>query len=252
MAIRVSRRVLMGMSALAISMPAVGEAAVTIWGPATTISDDTDISTAGTLVHAVNLGSESSATVNGVTFSSFPVPFNSSPITVGNITVRETMGPMSSYAYGQGNTAPYTSLSAPYQALLNDFVASGLIEAIEVTISGLTIGQEYQVQVWSNLSAAGSSDTNPNIVTLDGGAQNMQSNTTDTAGGLGQYALGTFTADSATLIFTVSALSGNVSVGPYSRAWPALNAFQVRAVPEPSSMALLALSALPLRRRRKC
>lgn len=245
------RWLLMGISALTFSIPVAGEAAVTTWAPASNITGDTDISTAGSTVYAFNLGSADSTTVNGVTFAAFPVTFNSGPVTVGNVTVRETLGPMSSYPFGQSSDAPYTTLSAAYQALLNDYLASGLVEAIEVTMAGLTIGQQYQIQAWSNISIAGSTDSDPNIVTLDSGAQNMQSNTTDTAGGLGQYLLGTFTADSSMQVFTLSAISGTVGIGPYSRAWPALNAFQVRAVPEPSSIVLLAGGALSLLHRRR-
>lgn len=232
----------------AVPMLASAAGAATIsWGPATTIVGDSDVSTLQTPVYAYRFASDTantSAVVNGVTFNAFQIPFNSGPLTQGNVSVRETNGPSWGLGFGQGFAAPYTSLSAGYQTLLSEFASSGVQEAIEVTMGGLTVGQTYQVQAWSNTSRDGAT-----LVTSLDGTRLLDANTTDLEGGLGQYAIGTFVADATSQIFTNSAVEGRI-VGPFGTI-PALNAFQLRAVPEPTSMLVLGAAGAMLARRRR-
>jgi hypothetical protein len=100
----------------------------------------------------------------------------------------------------------------------------------------LTIGTPYRVQVFSV------ADTRTccadRIQTVDDGAGNTSG---PMQRGLGNFVIGTFTANAATQSFFVSGVND-----------PGLSAVQLRAVPEPTSVALLSLGAagLLLRRRR--
>src|SRR6185503_7378361 len=79
--------------------------------------------------------------------------------------------------------------SSAYQELLSTGITS-----IGLIFGPLTIGNKYEFQWWNNDSAVASNftetadDGNGNTITLN-------SNSTSAVGGLGQYAVGTFTAD---------------------------------------------------------
>ena len=113
-------------------------AAIT-WGPAMDISGDSDVTTAGSLVTALNFGATGvpSVTVNGVLFGAFPVP-NGGVIFSSNT------------AFGSSST-PFSSLSSDYQTLLKSgFAASG---EFQLNLQGLTVGQTYLFEWWSNDAA---------------------------------------------------------------------------------------------------
>ncbi len=60
-----------------------------------------------------------------------------------------------------------------------------------LTMAGLTVGQSYEFQCWTNTSG-------PTAITNTATAGNsvmLDANTTDANGGLGQFAIGTFIAD---------------------------------------------------------
>ena len=207
--------------------------------------------TNGSLLYAYNVGASgvAGATVNGVAFLAyaFASNYSSQTITVGSASMTESPGWLVSSNTMGGSSAPFTSLSSGYQTLLGSLGSASNATSITVAFGGLTSGQQYLVQWWANNSANGTIDglglnnttatSGPNSVTLD-------ANTTNVAGGLGQYVTGTFTA-AGTSQTMVLAASGSDT--------PLISAFQVRAVPEPSSLALVAAAcgALGLRRRRK-
>ena len=213
------------------------------WGAATNISGDSDVDTTGTLVYAYNFGSSSSATaqtVNGVTFQPFVILNNlSTSFTTGQVTISESPGYLASDLNVGSGTAPFSNLSTSYRGLLASEVYASQFANIRVDLGGLTPGNEYRLQWWTNDSAMtpyfpGSqrylfentfSSGSVNSVTLD-------SNTANVVGGLGQYVIGTFTAGGATASFT---LTGS---GTGLDQLPLLNALQVRAVPEPSTYAM--------------
>jgi hypothetical protein len=134
-------------------------------------------------------------------------------------------------------SAPFSGLSTDYKTILGSGAYANLPPSITVSLNGLTNGQDYEVQWWTNNSAnitpqfgGGFTDTTAtafNTVTLD-------ANTTNTVGGLGQYAIGTFTASGTTQAFLLSETSGGFN--------PLINAMQVRAVPEPT-LSLLGIAA---------
>ena len=99
-------------------------------------------------------------------------------------------------------------------------------------INGLTIGAVYEFQWWFSDSRPFS--TGPVTATTGAISVSLDPNTTDSAGGIGQYAIGTFIADATTqdIVFSTT---GN-AVGH--------NAFQVRQIPEPSSGVLVAAGFL--------
>lgn len=214
---------------LAISV----DAAAIVWGPATTISADTDVSTLGTLDRAFRVGASGalSVTVNGVTFSPFVITGTST--TVGTTTLASNGGLGANNDLFASSSAPFSSLSASYRELLDSSANGNSSDTLTLTLSGLTIGLVYQFQWWVDDSRAAipnrqTISTATNSVSLD---HNIQ----DAEGGVGQFAIGTFTADatSQVITFTGTATGGGAA--------PQINAFQLRVIPEPSTIALLLL-----------
>ena len=205
------------------------DAATITWGSATTISGTTDVNTEGTLFAASSFGSNS-VTVNGVTFDAWsPVPSGTAGVTSGNFTLLQPdTGFAILNAFGS-SAPPFSGLPTEYQNLLSDSIYSFGPGSSTVTVSGLTNGQEYSIQFWANDSRAAISATQ----TVDGNTLDV--NTTNADGGVGQWISGTFTADGTSQNFNVSSGSNNY----YS-------AIQVRAVPEPSSLAGLGVIGIGL------
>lgn len=240
--------------ALAASLAALAEAGPPpqiTWGSATTVSGDSDVSTSGTLLYAYNVGASgvSSATVNTVTFASYVFPSfpSAQTVTVGSVTFTESPGILwGSNSLGSAST-PFSNLSSGYKTLLGSAGGADNPVTITATLGGLTVGNQYQLQIWtSNPSNASlpygtiigdTTFTAGNSVTLD-------PNTTNASGGLGQYVIGTFTASGVTRTFTMNS-SGSA---------PSLSAFQVRditPIPGPGGAAVVALYGTALARRRR-
>lgn len=240
------RFVLPSVAVLMLSLAAAAcPAATIVWTPALNIGGDADVLTAGAPVASASFGPSgtSDATVNGVTFVGFVVPNNSNNLTVGNVNLIETQGPLASFNLSS-NAAPFFNLSSGYKNLLTGVASSGVTESLQVTVSGLTVGQLYAVQAFANFSSASAAGAGSTIV----GGPTLDLNTTDSNGGLGQYANGTFVADATTQAFLVNGAGDFAGLG----ALPFLNGFQLRAVPEPTTLAALAAAAtFGLGRRRR-
>jgi hypothetical protein len=235
-----------GISAAAMLLAAASntEAALINWGSATQISSDTDVSTAGTLVGAFALGSTAGDgypgagtwTVNGTTFVGLGANGSSSAGSA-NFTFN---APANGFLYGNSGQSgsftaspPYADLSTQYKGLLSDnfnaFDSSFNPSDITLTISGLTPGANYQFETWDSYSAANGI---PNYTeTITDGVLNgitLINNTSNNAdGGLGQFVIGTFTAD-ASAMQSISFDAGNGGA-----AW--INAVQLRQLPGPAS-----------------
>jgi hypothetical protein len=222
--------------------PASAFASSITWGAATNISGDADVSTTGALVGAFNVGGAgvSGTTVNGVLFSPFALGGTSA--TAGDFTFTNASGFGTNSNTGSAN-APFASLSAGYQALLSSALSQIQTDSV-LTMTGLTPGDTYAFEWWANISTTGSTQgtaaTNGNTVSL---ALN-----TGAAGGLGQFAIGTFTADGTgteTVTFGVRANS----------SFYMLNGFELRdvagstAVPEPATLLLLGTGLAAVARR---
>jgi uncharacterized protein (TIGR03382 family) len=215
-------------------------AAPITWSSPVNITGDSDVITTGTLVTARNLSqTQVSPTVNGVFFDIFPIPNGGTGAAGFNniVALSYTNADSSDTAYG-ATVGPFTALSASYQSLLSSGAGSSSGSPLTLTLLGLSNGSSYLFQWWSNdagLAFGGVNSTTAaagNTVTLD-------ENTTDTAGGMGQWVSGTFTASGTSQAITFS--------GPR----PVINAFQVREIPTPGTAALLGLAGLVAARRRR-
>lgn len=230
-------------------------AALVTWSAPSAIVGDADVRTNGALVMAYNLGGAQSATVNGVTFQNFFVAASEAVHTVGNarLEVGNVLTPTNFLANydNPASQGPFSALSADYQALLRSSAGNDLADRKAVlTLSGLVEGQTYEFQTWFNDStltgccAFGlslsdlASDLSANVIDLSPNLLRNPSNQL-VEGGLGQFALGTFTADSTGMqafVIRREEIAGG------------LNGFQLRqlaanTVPLPGSLPLV-LAAL--------
>ena len=211
------------------------------WGTPTNVAGVSDVSSLGTLFEAVNTGSDSNSvprttTVNGVPFTGWAINGAGANLSPGghfSFTAAAGYFHASFNGFGLG-AAPFSNLAASYQDLLgwgnfpvsqtnpNDFTG-----ALTLTISGLTVGGVYQFQWWTNDARPFATGT----VMATGGAFSiaLSPNTSNTAGGLGQFGIGTFTADATSQLITF-ATTGNATL---------INGFQLRVIPEPSNVAFV-------------
>ena len=208
---------------------ASSHAAVITCGAAQNISGDSDVATNGTFNRAYIFGNVP-WTVNGVAFTAF----------TGNVSGDTMSFPNQDGAFGDGALeSPYRALSTEYENLL--YYGAWASSATEsFTLNNLTIGYTYQVQIFANDSRTAGFGRS---MALTGSSTLLDYNTTDAVGGVGQFAIGTFTADSTIqeLLFSSSTET------------PQLNGLSLRVIPEPSTWAMLSLglmSILALRRRR--
>ena len=226
--------VLMVASLLILEIGSIGSAAVINWGSARTISGDSDVSKTGSLLYAYNIGNSAvqATTVNSVTFAPFVFPDRSALVTssgTGSVTFTEFGGALWGVAgLGTGST-PYSSLSSSYQALLDFGGGASPYDTITAALGGLTIGQQYQLQWWTSNAGYGPSPAATALSSTQASATNqvtLDANVADSVGGLGQFVIGTFTADGRTQDVSFVGVGGD----------PLINAFQIRAVPEPSAV----------------
>ena len=224
-----------------VATPLTATSAPIVWGSPQTVSGDSDVDTTGSLAYAFTFGGTSappSTTVNGVTFSPFTIPNGIvTSTTVGNVTLTEFPGNLFGLNTFGSASLPFSGLSSNYQTLLGSGAYADVPNTITVSLNGLTSGQDYLLQWWTNNSSNatpvfGGSFTNTTATAVN--AVTLDANTTNLVGGLGQFAIGTFTASGTTQTFALTEPSG---------LNPLINALQVRAVPEPTSSALAAVAA---------
>jgi hypothetical protein len=205
------------------------------WGLATNISGASDVSTTGTLINAVSLGGPLE-TVNGVTFN--PTTIVSSDVFSGNFVFASNQ-----LSVVSGSTPIVTPTS--YSALLLGGIHSATA-SFSLQITGLTPGANYQLELWSNDSSGPSGD---NLFAVSqGGSAGLQEDTNPAGGGLGQFVIGAFTADSTG--------SESITFGQSDPSSDPLNAVQLRqlpSVPEPTTalFGVATIGACALGRRRK-
>ena len=191
------------------------QAAPIAWGAPTTCTADTDALNNWVGLYAYDWTTVQ--TLNGVTFNV------STSATGAGTNLALTFATVSSSGYtNTSSSSPFNTLSLTYKNILAGGVykdAAGV--SAMVTLSNLVAGQNYAVQYWvsdprGKNRAETLASTNGNTVTLN------YSSTGSTAGGLGTYCIGVFTADGPTETFTVATTgSGDVQ----------MNALQVRLDP---------------------
>jgi hypothetical protein len=219
---------------LAIATMQIGSArADFLWQNPVTISGDSDVSLLGASVTAWSARAalptgSSVPVVNGVSFGSTP-----STIPTGFVL---------DSVFGD-NSSVISGLSSSYRSMLSAGAFNGNTGLMTISLSGLTAGNSYLFQAWSNDAR---NNTNPaqrgRSTLFDSGVGTPQSAPVlqpfaSGSANIGQYVIGTFTANGSTQSVR---LTGVAQAG---FGVPLINAYQLRditAVPEPSSLLLLA------------
>jgi hypothetical protein len=215
------------------------------WGGAQNVTGDSDVTTTGgSVVFAYHFGTTgiSSTTVNGVTF--LPEVVTTGNVSFGNFTLNETPGTLTGTSGTGAGTGAYNALSSGYQSLLGGAAYAFASTTISLTMNSLVAGQQYTFEWWNNVSSSPFQSGSPNNFNTTGTGVNsvaLVDNSENTAGAVGQYAIGTFTPASTSYTITFT----SPSVGPL------INAFELRTVPEPASLGLLAVGGLALLGRRR-
>ncbi|MGJ8653870.1 MAG: carbohydrate-binding protein [Opitutaceae bacterium] len=208
------------------------DAATINWGTPQTISTAaTDVETDGTLIYAIDASGSgdgtSSVTVTGkngvdVQFLSYDA-VNAESIAGFSSKFRDATN------FGAGNS--------DYGSIVDDgfFHDSNAVDYDTaaftndtIVLSGLTIGEDYLIQYWSQQA-----DRTPTwITTIDGSTDLSLDADADNAIDYGQFVVGTFTADAVTQSISVSGRNPRGATD-YDRAH--LNAFQLRHLPAGSA-----------------
>src|SRR5581483_6214196 len=182
--------VLLGLGALNPARAAL----ITLGAAQNITTNDTDVATNGTFVYAY--AGTNNVTVNSVTFTTSATGLTFTNI--GNVLA------------AFGNTAgPITNCSANYRKVLScgRYSNSGASPG-SITLGSLVAGNTYQIQVWCNDSRSGLEQWRSNtLVSANAVATDsvgLAFNASDAPGGMGQYAIGTFTADASTQTFLVT------------------------------------------------
>ena len=213
------------------------------WGLPQQITNGGDVSLTGTLVGAVNLDGPA-ASVNGVNFQALDI--NAGPATVGSFSVNGFFFNQFNPGFSTSSAAaPFSGLGATYRDILGTGAAVG--GTMTLTMSNLALGQMYEFQAWVNDSR---NQTPPGFTfQVDVSAGNtvtLDPNPSLADGGLGQFVIGTFMADSTSQ--QIDFTNSEVAV---------INAFQLRQLAAPPipelgtalfGVAMIGASALSRRR----
>jgi autotransporter-associated beta strand protein len=192
------------------------------WNAPVTSAGDTDVSTAGAAVFAYAFGTAD--TVNGVPFT------QATSITTAPGLSMSGWGTRNGGAFTTASS-PFAGLSANYQNILVGALYSSTAGGTAtVTLTGLVPGHLYAIQYWGN-DPRGISPARSNFLSsASGNTVGCSECIPVAAGGLGQYSIGTFTANATSQAFTVVGASG-------SGTGPQMNALQLRDLGFPTAFA---------------
>jgi len=207
------------------------QAQAIVFGPATTMSSDLDVSIEGDLVYGYTYAA-APVTVHTVSFSIARGGNN------GVLFFAPSLDRGSSEIFNGNNTPPAgstnASLSDEYRVLvMGAGFPSGEATTADVTLTALDAGDDYQVQIWLH-DARNISSSNVATITSGPNSVNLAYNSeaaipggadSDNSGGVGQFVIGTFTATASSETFTLSVPAGQGGLQ--------LNAIQVRNVSVP-------------------
>jgi hypothetical protein len=220
-------------AAVLIALAGTARAQLINWNTIGNISGPSDIATQGTYVDALQ-------THGGYDFVAGPTV----PISVLNPTTNistqfnvytssgSTAGSPANYfadstfkitADNDGGSDGSGSDATPYQQVLDQATYAFTPEIGTVTMSGLTSGDLYQVQVWASAGYRPTTFTSGTHV----------ANLNFVLNGTGQYVIGTFKAIGTTQTFTYqNSYPIDVSAGE-------IDALSLREIPEPSAFVML-------------
>ena len=194
------------------------------FGAATAITTaDATLGLAGTVITAADFGAgNQTVTLTGGQVINFDGSGANATVVGGNAT---TTGAFTSTSTSTGNTN--------FNSVLNGFnydSAAGTNNTKQITLSGLTAGQQYSLQLFGLDDRSGSIARTLSFSDFSGDSSGLITS------GANDYVLGTFTAASSFETITESVPNGgNIN---------ALVLRDISAAPEPSQIASLALAAL--------
>ncbi len=200
---------LLNLLAAAAIAASTAQGADVSWSAYNVTNSATDVSTTGTPVASKSGALTTNYTVNGVVF------------TQGQILDTTTHNDNIS------SRIPST-LEAAYKSLLQSGSRNSNSANQTITFNGLTIGNNYQIQIWASDSAGTAADTGVILSPGTAGATTILYEVVNN--GPGQHALGIFTADATSQVITLRRYTGLLTT-PVASNQLFVNAVQLREVP---------------------
>ncbi|MEJ6582110.1 MAG: PEP-CTERM sorting domain-containing protein [Akkermansiaceae bacterium] len=224
------------LSSTLVALTGVSQAALISWSTPADATNENVIISPATVVQAYNVGGPAlTVTVGGT-----DVVFADNSGATG-VAANLSGGANINATYWQGSAG-----DIDFDTILDSQRWNSAAGSHDITLSGLMGNTTYQVQVFSIDNRGGNSAGR--YYTLSDGVTTSAEAGRDTAGGTGQFIVGTFTTGPAETTQTFSQI-GYRSAGTDNGS-SQLNAVVVAVVPEPSSALLLSLAGFALLGRR--
>ena len=220
---------------LVLAVAPAANAATITWGTPTTVASDSIVDTSGTLLEAFNFGDATAKTVSGVTFTG---QNTGQANTYSDFTELQ----ISSYHTHYDIPGKPATVTGDFADMMNHAAWAGESTGDETATISLvtTSGTQYLVQLFVSAYSGAYYEFQYQVIDTAVSAPNTDS-----------YSLiGRFTADSGSQDILISCfnISNDAPVPGVI-----LNGYQLRVVPEPATMSLLAIGGLGvlLKRRRR-
>jgi hypothetical protein len=206
------------------------QAAVISWNVAQ-ITGDSAVSTSGTGVEAYNFGAAGVAnqTINGVTFAAAAdLGANQSVGQYGSLM--DWSRPGNRWGIDSGLSGSMSNMLAWTWA--DDANGTAGFDETTITLSGLTSGQQYEVQLFAANANATSGSATVDFGTAAAVTLGISTNT----GGPAVFT-GTFTADATSQAFDYRVHNGSGGIIEQN-----ISGYQLRVIPEPATIGLIAFT----------